>query len=44
MRRQEHLSRRKVDPGRLSKVGERKLADALGKVDAIIDLVSEGRF
>lgn len=34
----------RVDPGRLTKVDKRKLADALGKVDAIIDLVSEGRF
>jgi len=34
----------RVDPGRLAKVDKRKLANALGKVDAIIDLVSEGRF
>lgn len=33
----------RVDPGRLAKQEKRKLASALGKVDAVIDLVSEGR-
>lgn len=34
----------RVNPDRLGKAGKRKLASALGKVDAVIDLVSEGRF
>jgi len=34
----------RVDPDRLGKARKRKLASALGKVDAVIDLVSEGRF
>lgn len=34
----------RVNPDRLGKIGKRRLATALGKVDAVIDLVSEGRF
>src|SRR5690606_29525223 len=33
----------RVNPDRLGKSGKRQLAKALAKVDAIIDLVSEGR-
>ena len=33
----------RVNPDRLGKVGKRRLSRALGKVDAVIDLVSEGR-
>jgi CBS domain-containing protein len=33
----------RVNPDRLGKAGKRELARALGKVDAIIDLVGEGR-
>lgn len=34
----------RVNPDRLGKAGKRQLGKALGKVDSIIDLVSEGRF
>lgn len=34
----------RVNPDRLGKAGKRRLGKALGKVDAVIDLVSEGRF
>lgn len=34
----------RVNPDRLGKAGKRELSKALGKVDAVIDLVSEGRF
>lgn len=37
-----HLSSR-VNPDRLGKARKRQLSKALGKVDAVIDLVSEGR-
>lgn len=34
----------RVNPDRLGKAGKRQLSKALAKVDAVIDLVSEGRF
>ncbi|MCL4767514.1 MAG: CBS domain-containing protein [Hyphomicrobiaceae bacterium] len=34
----------RVNPDRLGKAGKRQLGKALGKVDAVIDLVGEGRF